>query len=901
MKTENLRCEFLTDPLGIDAIIPHLSWVVSGFGQQAAVQIQVASSPEKLRNGSADLWDSGHVEQSASAISYGGQPLSTRQSCHWRAQVWDEHGAKGDWSEPAVWEMALLSPSDWTARWIGRPEHDAGIPTCYSPLLRKSFRLPAPVVKARLYSTGLGLADFFLNGKPVGNYVLGAGLSNAAKRVYYATDDVTALLSEGDNALGAWLYSSSYNPNCLNVFHRFPVLIAQLEVTCADGSVHTIVSDGSWMTAPSPITPQNKHFTCDNGAQFYEAYKELDGWMQPDFDDRLWLPAVEVAPPPGALRARMHEPTRVIGLAESVKHEKRGAWAEHYEFAESMTARLRIKVQGRYRGRLRVTCHDRVLDRQAHPDWRNDWNQVDEYRLKSGETVRDQGFYPGIVHDLTTPFLYRGVQEVDIAKTYIEGNFQPEGIQIQSVTAEKIGDDLRRTGHFRCSNPLLNDIYDAIVRTQVALTKRGYLADCPTREDSPWLGGATTCQTLLGFNFDWASHFRKRLRDMADEQLPSGEIPPHAPLRSTFTEGNPSMTAMFAHYAWHTFVTYGDTAIVDEQLDGLDRWLAFMAGKFKDGIVQPFRGAHSPRPHEIYRYGDPCAHGDKRVWDQAEVGLYNSLEILLAARRIIALADRLERADIAAKWRSFVETTAAAINANHFNAEQGCYGLGTQGVQLYAILSGVATDERRAAVLDYLSRDILVTRQGKSGTGWHATNMFFELLAREDMVEEANVLLTCEEVPSLGAFIRAGCTTIPEDWHIPSASNIHSVFLGAGSWFYEGYAGIQADPAYPGFERFVIRPQIPATGLDWVEASYDSVRGAIRSAWRREGEDILFEVTVPANTLARIQLPVTRHEDVSFASRAEAEQARPAGVLADRAVFDLAPGNYRMRVSEARK
>ena len=887
-----LRCEYLHDPLGIDASAPLVSWTLAGNDRQSAYQIQVAAKAEALLNGRAEHWDSGRAEGEAMAIAYAGQPLVSRDRCHWRVRIWDEAGQPGDWSEPAVFELSLLAAADWQARWIGRPEHDAGIATCYSPLLRRAFRLPAPPVKARLYSTGLGLADFFLNGKPVGNYVLGAGLSNAAKRIYYVVDDVAALLAEGDNVLGAWLYSSSYNPNCLNVFHRFPVMIAQLEVTCADGSTHTVISDASWQTAPSPITPWNKHFTCDNGAQFYEAYKELDGWMQTGFDDSLWLPAVEVEPPPGALRARMHEPTRVLETVTPVKHEKRGAWSEHLEFAESMTARLRIKVQGRYRGRLRVACHDRILERQAHPDVRNDWNQVDEYRLKSGETVRDQGFYSGIVHDLTTTFLYRGVQEVDIAKTYIEGCFQPGGINIQSVTAEKIGDDLRRTGNFRCSNELLNKIYDAIVRTQMALTKRGYLADCPTREDSPWLGGAATCQTLLAFNFDWAAHFRKRLRDIADEQLPSGEIPPHAPLRSNFSEGNPSMSAHYAHYAWQAYITYGDAVIVDEHLEGLARWLGFMAGKFKDGIVQPFRAAHSPRPHEIYRYGDPCAHGDKRVWDQGEMGLYNSLEILLGARRIVALADRLGRSDIAERWRPFIETATAAINDQHFDTAQGCYGLGTQGVQLYALLSGVAAGERRQAVLKFLSHEILVTRRGAWGTGWHATNMFFELLAREDLVEEAHALMTHDQVPSLGAFIRAGCTTIPEDWHIPSASNIHSVLIGAGSWFYEGYAGIQADPAYPGFERFVIRPQVPATGLDWVEASYDSVRGEIRSAWRREGNRISLDITVPPNTVASVQAPVTEHSGVTINP---ASESQAAGIYRLRPVFELSSGCYTLQ------
>jgi alpha-L-rhamnosidase len=123
------------------------------------------------------------------------------------------------------------------------------------------------------------------------------------------------------------------------------------------------------------------------------------------------------------------------------------------------------------------------------------------------------------------------------------------------------------------------------------------------------------------------------------------------------------------------------------------------------------------------------------------------------------------------------------------------------------------------------------------------------------MVEEAHALMTHDQVPSLGAFIKAGCTTIPEDWHIPCSSNIHSVFIGAGSWFYEGYAGIQADPDHPGFAHFFIRPQIPAAGLDWVEASYDSVRGLICSAWRKQGDEVTVDVTVPPNASATIRLP----------------------------------------------
>jgi alpha-L-rhamnosidase len=183
-------------------------------------------------------------------------------------------------------------------------------------------------------------------------------------------------------------------------------------------------------------------------------------------------------------------------------------------------------------------------------------------------------------------------------------------------------------------------------------------------------------------------------------------------------------------------------------------------------------------------------------------------------------------------------------------------------------------------------------KRGAWGTGWHATNMFFELLAREDMVEEAHALMTHDQVPSLGAFIKAGCTTIPDNWHMPCSSNIHSVFIGAGSWFYEGYAGIQADPDRPGFERFVIRPQIPSSGLDWVEASYDSVRGTIRSAWRREGDGIVLQVAMPGNCTGAVHVPTRDWGNVTFDSPQQAGGTRPAGIHRERLVVELPPGRY---------
>ncbi len=121
----NLRSEYASDPLGVETPNPRLSWVLTSAqrGQrQTAYQILAATSEEKLAAGKGDLWDTGKVASDQSIqVPYRGKPLSSREQVYWKVRVWDGHGAASPYSHAAKWEMGLLSPKDWTARWIGYP------------------------------------------------------------------------------------------------------------------------------------------------------------------------------------------------------------------------------------------------------------------------------------------------------------------------------------------------------------------------------------------------------------------------------------------------------------------------------------------------------------------------------------------------------------------------------------------------------------------------------------------------------------------------------------------------------------------------------------------------------------------------------------------------------------
>ncbi len=159
IRVTDLRCEYLCNPLGIDVMQPRLSWKLESQwrGQrQTAYEILVASNEELLKDNRADLWNTGKVTSDQSIqIAYSGRPLTSRTRCYWKVRVWDKDDKPSPFSEVATWEMGLLKPDDWQAKWITAPDDKPGeMPPARSSARRLSSRSPSN----RPGSTSAGLA-----------------------------------------------------------------------------------------------------------------------------------------------------------------------------------------------------------------------------------------------------------------------------------------------------------------------------------------------------------------------------------------------------------------------------------------------------------------------------------------------------------------------------------------------------------------------------------------------------------------------------------------------------------------------------------------------------------------------------------------------------------------------
>jgi len=324
---ERLRCEYLQNPQGIEETVPRLSWIVTSTqrGQkQTAYQILVASSAKILAENDGDLWDTGKVESDETVnIPYDGRPLASRMMCYWKVRSWDKDREPSAWSAPAKWSMGLLDPADWTARYISYKDDTPVYKDPKGHFLpaarqyRKEFAASKEIKRATIYATTLGIFELHVNGKRVGDTLFAPGWTDYHQRAYYNTYDVTDLVRQGENAVGAWVadgwYSGYVGFGLLTgmgtegigryIYGKTPSIMAQLEIEYTDGSHETIATDRGWKVfGGGPI--RQADFLM---GEFYDARMETPGWTQPDFDDSKWNPAI-LAEENGFVKARFIQP-----------------------------------------------------------------------------------------------------------------------------------------------------------------------------------------------------------------------------------------------------------------------------------------------------------------------------------------------------------------------------------------------------------------------------------------------------------------------------------------------------------------------------------------------------------------------------------------------------------------
>jgi len=856
----DLTTEYRKNLLGTDIARPRFSWRIESechATRQKAYRIQVTCENEKF---DTSVWDSGYTESDESVhIPYEGPGLSSRTRYLYRVKVWDNFGRESDWSDFAWWETAFLNADEWKALWIS--PHPDTVQADAEPaiLLRKSFQLyRSGIASARIYASGAGLYELYLNGAKVGDELLAPGWTSYKNRLQYQTYDVTEQLLEGNNGIGVMMANGWYKgrlgwENKSNHYGDRKAALIQLHIRYDDGTEEIIVTDCTWKAATGPIL-----FAEIYDGETYDARLEQEGWSGPAFDDSRWGSVVSLDLPLSNLVAQENVPTRVTETLKPVAVMVTPSGDTVLDMGQNMVGRVRLTVKAKSGTKITLK-HAEVLDKDGNFYTGNirTAQQLVTYIAKGGGT---ETYAPR--------FTFQGFRYVKV-----EGfPGQEHGLPTDAFVGEVIHSDMDKTGTFESSNELVNQLQRNIVWGQ----RGNFLdvpTDCPQRDERlGWTGDAQVFVSTALFNYNGGPFFTKWLRDLKADQLADGSVPFVVP---NIIQGYSS--AAWGDAAtivpWAVYTSYGDKRLLAEQYESMKGWVDYIRAQ----------GKHEHVWDTGFHFGDWLALDAK---ENSYMGatpkfMVTAAYFALSARIVRDTAEVLGLTEDAAYYGALAKRVTEAYR-DEFITPNGRVAAQTQTAQVLALVFNLVELKDRERIARDLN-DLIIENDFHLTTGFVGTPYLCFALSDNGYHDTAVKLLLQQTYPSWLYSVTKGATTIWEHWDgIKSDGSFwsddmnsfnHYAYGAVGEWMYRKIAGLAPDERQPGYKRIRVEPNFHGGGLTHAYASYKSMYGRIESGWTLCGEKAEVRVTLPANTTASIFLPGAFLADVKAGDQwlAEAE------------------------------
>lgn len=820
--------------LGIGEATPRISWIVQTDlqnWQQAAYEIEVSRAD--------GTHSSGRIDSSESVLQpWPFAPLRSREQVQLRGRVWGQDGSSSGWSEVLEAEAGLLSAEDWQAQFVGPTWAEDLAKLEPNPYLRHEFELHGSVQKARLYVSALGVYEPYINGKAVGDQVLAPGWTSYTHRLRYQTFDVTGLLVEGRNALGALLGDGWYRGRLgfgggrRNIYGSKLGLLAQLEVEYQDGSSQTIASNQDWKAHKSPILASGLY-----EGETYDARLELPGWSEPGFADSDWTGVQALEHDLRTLIAPSGPPVRRIETIAPVAITASPSGKTLVDFGQNLVGRLRIKVQGQA-GHTVTLRHAEVLEHgELGTRPLRHASATDRY------TLRGDGL------EVWEPrFTFHGFR-------YAEVENWPGELGKDDLEAIVLHSDMERTGWFECSDPLINQLHQNVVWGM----RGNFLdvpTDCPQRDERlGWTGDIQVFAPTATFLYDCAGFLESWLADLAAEQNPEGIVP--------FIVPNVLPAAHFPSAAWSDAATvvpwvlyerYRDEGILAAQYASMKAWVDYLAALTGERRLWD-------TGMQFGDWLDPTAPPDQPGAAKTHPAIVATAYFVRSAELLGKAAGVLGRSQDEAKYLALADEVRAAFACEYVTPGGRMVSDAPTAYTLaleFALLPEPA--QRHHAGQRLLE---LVRESGYHiSTGFVGTPLICDALCNAGAPQAAFRLLTQTECPSWLYPVTMGATTVWERWDsmLPDGSinpgemtSFNHYALGAvADWLHRTVAGLA--PLEPGYRRLEVSPKVGG-GLTQARASHKTPYGLAEVGWRLEREGLELTAVIPANTTARVVLP----------------------------------------------
>jgi len=892
-----LTCEYIVNPLGIDTSKPRLSWILISKErdqEQASYELIVSDNMEDIQQLKGNVWSTGKVVSSQSLhVIYNGSALKSFTRYYWCVRISDKNGKLSDWSEPAWFETAILNDADWKARWISDgkqvPEEDEDhYKNDPMPLFRKDFEIRQKIVSARLYITGLGNYEAYLNGQRVGDHVLDPGWTAYREQVLYSVYDVTGYIREGKNVLGAMVGNGWYNLLPLKMwgslkFREFlasgrPCLRGQLRIAYEDGSTDLIFTDNSWKFLPGPVIRNSIYL-----GEHYDARLERNGWTNPKEDSKGMPDAVEITGPPGMLTVQMQPPVKVINVLKpaSVNEVKPGMFV--FDMGQNFAGVVRLRVSGPAGTKITLRYGE---------DIRQDGN-INVMTSVTGQIKRSNGgpgapdiawqedsyILKGKGKESWSPrFTFHGFR-------YVEVTGWPGRPALDDLDGLCLSADVGDAGEFTSSNLMFSQLHENTRRT-FRSNLFSVQSDCPAREKLGYGGDMFCTAEAFMYNYRMAGFYRKVIQDHQNDQRPLGGITETAPFAGIADHGPGDGSGPLGFQVGYPYLIkqlydfYGDKRVVEENYDSVRKLVEFLKSK---------------AIHNLFENEDL---GDHESLDEKSIPLTASVFYYLQVVLIKEFAGILGRTVDETYYTRLSDEIKQALLRKFSHPGSGKFARGTQSDQLFALWSGLAGESGYDKVFD----EFILACEQKNwhlSTGIFGTKMMFDVFRKADRPDLAYRIANQRDFPGWGHMIESGATTLWETWKYSDNvfSQNHPMFGSIDSWFYRSLLGINGSE--PGFKKFMIKPQ-PAGDLTHATGTFQSPYGQIGSSWKIVDGCFTLKVQVPVNTKAEIWIPMAYGGNISEGGK----PVRQAGGIKylrksnGYAVFEVGSGEYSFRTNK---
>ncbi|MBU6413468.1 MAG: family 78 glycoside hydrolase catalytic domain [Planctomycetes bacterium] len=700
------------------------------------------------------------------------------------------------------------------------------------PVLRKTFNINKPISRAVLYSTALGVYDISINGKPTSDARLNPGWTDFRKRVRYQTADVTGLLAQGDCTLEStvapgWFSGRAGLFNISQFYGKEPALLAQLEISYADGTSERIISDASWKRCDGPTLSADLM-----DGEVHDARITL-----PPTSDPAWQP-VTTRPESRNLEPDVCLPVRTFAELPAISLTQPAPGRYTYDLGQNLVGVIRLRVT-QPKGTVITIKHGEMLN----PD-----GTLYTANLRGAACI-DTYTCSGTPNETWEPrFTFHGFR-------YVELTGLSSAPDQSSVTGIAFGSDFERVGSFTFANKDLNQL-----ASNIWWGLRGnYLSiptDCPQRDERMgWMADAQVFAQTAIFNADLAPFFTKWLADVRDAQREDGAHSDVAPVTRGLTYGTPAWADAGSIIPWLMYENYGDTRILEQSLDSMTRWVEWCRRHSTNLYRDRDRGND---------YGDWLSIKADTPKDLIGTAYFaHSTDILARSLRVLGDSARAEQ------YESLHRDIIAAFNKAYVNLEKSADGTShirikgdTQCSYILALRFNLLADELRPLAAARLVETIQRANNHLS-TGFVGVSYLLPVLDSINQRPLAAKLLLNDTFPSWLFSVRHGATTIWERWdgYTPqtgphpdiSMNSFNHYSLGScGQWFVEGIGGITQRGQPSAFQRVNINLD-PLPNLDVADISYKSIRGTYRTTWKPTAVGHSARLTIPINCSALVK------------------------------------------------